>query len=116
MNWYKFGFGYVTPKQLSLNIQHRWDDEESIELLVEAQSEKEAEKFGQEFADRFFRAMFQRSSWSSEIPSWMEMNFATWICPSEKGESTPGYFLVGIHDDRQRLVNELLLQLKMPSP
>lgn len=67
-------FGYETPAQLRNNAAHRWDDEDSQALFIEAESEDEALRWGREVSERFMSQLHGDAG-----VSWTAIGYAHWI-------------------------------------
>jgi hypothetical protein len=74
MTSYLFRFGFETPAQKSLNDEMGWDSEDSLAVIIEADSEQDALKWGQQVAERFVQLLF-----ADDSVSWKAMNYANWI-------------------------------------
>ena len=71
MKKYLYIFGYESPEQLAANDNNGWDDENSLSVFVEAESESEALAWGREISENFIKELFQDPS-----RSWKSMSYA----------------------------------------
>lgn len=79
MNRFLFRFGYCTPKQQDGNEHHGWDDESSLAVFIEADSEVAALAWGSEIAEHYVKSLYLAEGRGGDVRSWKEGNFAHWI-------------------------------------
>lgn len=75
---YEFGFGLCTPAQWKAMRDHGWEEESSWFFHIRAPDEASAERWGKHLAEEFVRHLFENDGWPSEIPGWIQSNFAFW--------------------------------------
>ncbi|MHB0969269.1 MAG: hypothetical protein ACYC7A_13750 [Thermoanaerobaculia bacterium] len=75
MTRYLYGFGFETPRQRMLNLQHGWDDEDSALIIIRAENTDAAYAWGREVAEASVRRLFERAH-AQELPSWKELKYA----------------------------------------
>lgn len=68
---YEFSFGYESPQEFAYNSSHGTDDESSISLYIEAETEAIALEWGQEVAEAYIKWLFEDAS-----ISWKSMRYS----------------------------------------
>ena len=88
MKRFTYGFGYETPQQRSLNELHGWDDEDSAEIIVRADTAEAARSWGREVAAASVRYLFEQAG-VPETPTWREAAYAEWVSEASAHDTGP---------------------------
>jgi len=79
-----YGFGFESPRQRTLNIAHKRDDEDSAAVFIEAETSDAALEWGRAVAESFLKWLYD-----DPTVSWAAGRYADWIEPDPMAMLTP---------------------------